>query len=87
MGSPKIVTSIKTIGSSSAWSLLKGNQINLKEKDADIQMLPAAPSTRDKRQSVMVLINTPADRENAVYRHKRVVLFYREHGACVLSGQ
>lgn len=32
MGSPEIVTSIKTIGSSCAWSLLKGNQIKLKER-------------------------------------------------------
>lgn len=32
MGSPEIVTSIKTIGPSCTWSLLKGNQVNLKER-------------------------------------------------------
>lgn len=32
MGSSEIVTSIRTIGSICAWSLLKGNQVNLKER-------------------------------------------------------
>lgn len=47
-------------------------------------MLPAAPCTRDKRQSIVVLINTQMGQENAVFIHKRVVLFYKEYGDCVL---
>lgn len=50
-------------------------------------MLTAAPSTRDERQSVMVLINTQMDQENAVYIHKRVVLFYKEYGIVSSAGK
>lgn len=57
------------------------------KKDGDIPMLTAAPSTRDERQSVMVLINTQMDQENAEYIHKRVVLFYKEYGIVSFAGK
>lgn len=60
---------------------VSGTHCNM--KDADIPMLTAAPSSRDERQSVLVLFHTRMDQEN-VYIHKRVLVFYREKWDCVL---
>lgn len=50
-------------------------------------MLTAAPSTRDERQSVVVLINPHMDQENVAYIRKRVVLFYKEYRIASFAGR
>jgi hypothetical protein len=55
MECPEIATFTKTIGSSFAWYTLKGNQLKLQERCWHIY-LTTASSTRDKPQSVEVLL-------------------------------